>query len=146
MNFTIDASVVVSLARASEETHAASFDFLREVRRRNGNFFCPSLILAECSAAIARQTENPALAERMFSLIGALPNLSLIDIDSDIARRAAEIVISQRLKAADAIYVAVAESQHAVLITWDEELIEHGNGLLDVLTPIAWLEQQKTDD
>jgi predicted nucleic acid-binding protein len=146
LNFTIDASVIVSLARASEETHAASFEFLREVRRQDAKLFCPSIVLAECSATIARQTDNPSLAQRIFSLIEALPNLSLIDIDSAIARRAAAIVTDQHLKAYDAIYVAVAESQDAVLITWDAELIEHGNEVLDVITPVAWLEQQNNTD
>lgn len=138
--------MIVSLARASEETHASSFEFLREVRRRDGKLFCPSIVLAECSATIARQTDTPALAERIFSLIEALPNLSLIDIDSALARRAAEIVASQQLKASDAIYVAVAEAQDAVLVTWDAELIDYGNEVLDVITPVAWLEQQKIDD
>lgn len=143
MNFTIDASVIVSVARASEETHADSFEFLRHARQHDAKIFCPAFVLTECAAAIARQTDQPALAERMFSLIEALPNLMLIDIDSLLARRAAQIVVSQRLRAADAIYVAVAEMRDTVLVTWDTDMIERGNEIVMVVTPVAWLEQQK---
>jgi len=145
VNFTLDASVIVSLARASEETHAASFEFLREVRRRDEKIFCPTMMLAECAATVARQTDQPALARRMFSLIEALPNLTLVDLDTALARRAAEIVGEQRLKAADAIYVAVAEANDAVLITWYDEVIEHGNETVMAITPTAWLEQQRVE-
>lgn len=145
MNFILDASVIVSLARASEETHAMSFEFLREIRRRDEKICCPTIALAECAAAIARQTDDNALARRMFSLIEALPNLTLVDIDTSLARRAADIVVSQRLKAADAIYIAVAESRDAVLITWDTEVIERGNEIVMVITPTSWLEQQRVE-
>ena len=113
MNYTIDASVFVAAARAPEIHHAASLEFLRLVGGQTENLFCSTLVLAECSAAIARQTNRPILAERTVTLIERFPNLLLAPLDLPLARRAAQIAMTHRLRGADSIYVAVAETFNA---------------------------------
>jgi len=56
MNLTIDASVFVSAARPSEKQYPQSYWFLHKVK--GAKIFCPTLVLAECGAAIARQPET----------------------------------------------------------------------------------------
>jgi predicted nucleic acid-binding protein len=58
---TIDASVFVASARSDEPNYSQSRKFLREAR--SVEVYCPTLALAECAAAIARQTGDPALAK-----------------------------------------------------------------------------------
>jgi predicted nucleic acid-binding protein len=145
VSVTVDANVLVAAARASDVHHAASADFLRGVERQHELLFCPTLVLAECSAAIARQTDDPFLAERIEALIESFPNLALIALDITLARRAAHLARDYRLRGADSVYLAVAETLDAPLITWDGEILERGPADVPRLTPIEWLEQARTD-
>ncbi len=64
MNLTIDASVFVSAARPSEKLYSLSYRFLQKVKGLK--VFCPTLVLAECGAAIARpilRSKKAALKE-----------------------------------------------------------------------------------
>jgi hypothetical protein len=54
MNLTINASVFVSAARPSEKQYTLSYRFLHMMK--GSKIFCPTLMLAECGAAIARST------------------------------------------------------------------------------------------
>ena len=63
VKFTIDASVFVASARSDEPNYLISRDFLREAQTHE--VYCPSLVLVECAAAIARQTRDPSLAEEL---------------------------------------------------------------------------------
>jgi predicted nucleic acid-binding protein len=145
VSVSVDANVLVAAARASDVHHAASADFLRGVGRQHEPLFCPTLVLAECSAAIARQTNDPLLAERTEALIETLPNLALVPLDITLARRAAHPARDFRLRGADSVYLAVAETLGATLITWDGEVLARGPADVPRLTPIEWLEQARTD-
>jgi predicted nucleic acid-binding protein len=102
-------------------------------------------VLAECSAAIARQTDDPLLAERTEALIETLPNMALVPLDITLARHAAQLARDYRLRGADSVYLAVAETLGATLITWDGEVLGRGPADVPRLTPIKWLEQARTE-
>lgn len=143
MNYTIDASVFVAAARAPDVHHATSLQFLRQVEEQTANLFCPTLVLAECSAAIARQTDSPILAERTVVLIERLPRLLLVPLDVSLARRAAQIAMAYRLRGADAVYAAVAGAFNATLITWNTEMLQRSSAAVPTMIPLQWSEQMK---
>ncbi len=76
MRCTIDASVFVASARSDEPNYLLSRKFLKEARSME--IYCPTLALAECAAAIARQTNDPALAKELISIIEDFPGINLI--------------------------------------------------------------------
>lgn len=43
--------------------------------------YCPTLALAECAAAIARQTDDAYLARGLVSMIEDFPGIKLISLD-----------------------------------------------------------------
>ncbi|MBN1582878.1 MAG: type II toxin-antitoxin system VapC family toxin [Anaerolineae bacterium] len=139
MNITIDASVFVSSARTNETHYHASRQFLIQVQDQDAILFCPSLVLPECAAAIARPTGDAALGEELVALIEAMPGLQLVHLDSSLAHRAAEIATRHRLRGADAVYVAVAEALDAILITLDAEMLERGAVVVTTMTPTQFL-------
>lgn len=49
-----------------------------------------------------------------------------------------------RLRAADAIYLAVAVQEGTTLITWDDGMQKRGVNATTVLTPTEWLAQLST--
>jgi predicted nucleic acid-binding protein len=92
MRWTIDASVFVSSARSDESSYLISRNFLRSVQSLE--VYCPTLALAECAAAIARQTGNPSLAEELVAILEDFPGMNLIPLDLTLARKAAKKLLS----------------------------------------------------
>jgi predicted nucleic acid-binding protein len=135
MSYTIDASVFVAAARPAEAGHAASLELLEQVAHQGIPTTCPTLLLVECAAAIARATDDQALAEQSLDLIEVFPGLSLVPLSRDLMHRAAEIAIQHRLRGADAVYVAVAERVGDTLVSWDREMLERGRAVIPTATP-----------
>ncbi len=144
MNCTIDASVFVSAVRLEEDHYTVSREFLRQAQKEAVTVLCPTLVLPECAAAIARPTGDSTLAEELVVLIENYPGLRLVNIDPPLARRAAQIATTYRLRGADSIYVAVAETFNATLITWDAEMQQRGSAVVQTLTPTEWNKRQAT--
>jgi len=144
MNCAIDASVFVAAVRLEEEHYTASREFLQRARAEAVTVFCPTLVLPECAAAIARPTDDAALVKELIALIEGFPGLHLVALELPLARRAAQIAMAYRLRGADSVYVAVAETLNATLITWDAEMLQHGPTIVPTLTPREWVERQRT--
>jgi len=66
--------------------------------------------------------------------------MTQISLDLPLALRAAEIAIENRLRGADAVYVAVASDYDAILVSWDEEMLERCPESVLAMSPEAWLE------
>jgi predicted nucleic acid-binding protein len=78
------------------------------------------------------------LAEGILTLIDSLPNIQFADLDFLLAQQAALIARTQRLRGADAVYVAVAQVANATLITWDTEMLQRASAVVATLTPLQW--------
>ena len=79
---TIDANVFASARVRTEVQHPASDQFLNRLVQAAVNILCPTLIVPEVAAAIARPTGNAALANAVVSQIEVFPYLSLIRGDA----------------------------------------------------------------
>jgi predicted nucleic acid-binding protein len=69
-----------------------------------------------------------------------------VPLSLSLAIRSAEIAIENRLRGADAVYVAVAEYFDAILISWDEEMLRRSPDLLLTMTPDQWLDKYLRND
>mgnify|MGYP000850249548 CR=1 FL=1 len=102
---------------------------------QNYEIYCPTLVLAECAAAISRQTDDPSLAEELIGIIIDMPAINLIPLDLPLAIRASTMALKYRLRGADSVYVAVAAAYDAALITWDKEMLKRGSMVVETSTP-----------
>jgi predicted nucleic acid-binding protein len=143
MILTIDASVFVAAARPQESHYSVSRQFLRQARSQDVMVFCPTLVLPECAAAIARPTGDVALAEELVALIADFPGLRLVSLDPSLAHQAVQVATRHRLRGADSVYVAVANAANATLITWDDEMLDRGAGVVTTRTPQQWMSERK---
>ncbi|MBN1812730.1 MAG: PIN domain-containing protein [Anaerolineae bacterium] len=143
MILTIDASVFVAAARPQESHYSVSRQFLRQARLQDAMVFCPTLVLPECVAAIVRPTGDIALAEELVALIAGYPGLRLVNLDPPLAHQAAQVAIHHRLRGADSVYVAVASAANATLITWDDEILTRGAGIVTTRTPLQWMAERE---
>jgi predicted nucleic acid-binding protein len=139
MKLTVDASVFVAATRAEETHYLASREFLQQVQEQSADLFCPVLVLPECAAAIARATDDSALAEQLVVLVESFPNLRLVSLELLLARRAVGIAREHRLRGADSVYVAVAQAFDAALVTWDSEMLARSSDIVTTMTPSQWM-------
>jgi predicted nucleic acid-binding protein len=142
MSLVIDASVFVASARAAEVHYQASLDFLQRVEQLELAVYCPALVLAECSAAIARPTGDESLAREVTELVAGFPGMQLVPVTVLSARRGAELAAQHRLRGADALYVSTAELFDATLVSWDQEMVQRSAGVVATVTPEEWMASQ----
>jgi predicted nucleic acid-binding protein len=146
MNLTVDASVFVAAARVEEAHYSISRQFLRQARSLGATLVCPTLILPECAAAVARPTGDAVLAQELVDLVEGFPGLQLVPLEVHLAREAVQVATTHRLRGADSLYIAVAAAFQAALITWDTEMLERGSEVVDTSTPSDWIEALKMPD
>ncbi|NIV29569.1 MAG: PIN domain-containing protein [Anaerolineae bacterium] len=141
MNLTVDASVFVAASRADEVHYRASRQFLQQIQAQQCDLYCPTLVLPECAAAIARPTADARLAEELVLLIQGLPRLHLVPLDVTLAQHASQVARDHRIRGADSVYVSVAGIFDSKLVAWDAELLERGAGVVTTMTPLEWMEE-----
>jgi predicted nucleic acid-binding protein len=139
VSYTIDASVFVSDVVTAEIHHTDSQAFLNALRLRSEQVYCPTLLLVEAVAAIARPTGNIALAQSELGVIRHFPRMKLVNLTIARARRAAQLAAVHRLRGADAVYLAVAAEYGTTLITWVTEMLMRGASIVTTMTPADWL-------
>lgn len=133
--FTVDASVFVNAFNPHEAGHAASLEILSVIQRRGDPIIVPTLLVTEVASAVARANDDTAGALEYAEAITALPNLTLVTLTPALARQAADLAATHRLRGADAIYVAVALRYGTVLVTRDGEQRTRGTTAVTCRTP-----------
>ena len=132
---TIDASVFVSAFTPSEEAHQASNAFMREVRESGVPIIVPTLLIPEIAAAIGRGQGKPDLGYSFAIEVSQFPNVTLVNLDESLAKTAAEIAATYRLRGSDAVYAAVAKRFATELVTLDREQLERVKKVVQVRKP-----------
>lgn len=145
MSLTIDASVFISAALPSEVQFSDSDTFLNKIRLRPRVLHCPTLLIPEIAASLARRANNTGIGQNSVQWVTLFPGMSLISSDLARALQAAQLAAAYRLRGADAVYVAVAQEFGTTLITWDAEMLTRGARAVPVLTPSDWLAANPTN-
>ena len=122
--YTIDASVHVSALNPLEANSGSSREFLAQVQRGHIPLFCPTLLLVEVAAAVARAIDDARRATALVAELRGWPNLTLVLLDGALVDRAADLAATARLRGADAVYAAVAQQFGTTLVTLDRQQLE----------------------
>jgi predicted nucleic acid-binding protein len=125
--FTIDASVFVNAFNPHEEGHAESLAILTAIQERGDPVIVPTLLLPEIAAAVARASNDSDGALDYANATAGLSHLTLVTLTPTMARQAAELAATHRLRGADSIYVAVARRYGTTLVSRDEEQRSRGS-------------------
>lgn len=133
--YTIDASVFGNAVFVDEPGHVFSRDLLSTVQSDEVPLVLPSLVLPEVAALIARRTGSPDLADRFIGSLRALPNITWVSLTPKFAAVAARIASQQRLRGADAVYVAAALRYNSTLVTRDQEQLTRAPDGIRVTSP-----------
>lgn len=133
--FVIDASVFVADARPAEPFHADAHRLLETLTARRCHLYVPAIVLPEIAAAISRGAGDPALAREAVDLYRHWPGVRVRAADEALAALAAEVAAEYRIRGCDAIYVALAYVEEAVLITLDGQQRERTPATIRARTP-----------
>lgn len=131
----MDASVFVNAFNPHEAGHAASLEILSHIQRQGDPVIVPALLVTEVASAVARASDDTAGALNYVEALTALPHLTLIAVTPAVAREAADLAATHRLRGADAIYVAVALRYGTILVTRDGEQRARGAAVVTCQTP-----------
>ena len=137
--YTVDASVWVNGFDQREAGHATSRQLLEVLRTRMIPIFVPNLVLAEVAGAISRTRHDPVRAEAFATILGQLPNVTVVPLDAALGYRALTLAAQHALRGADAVYAAVAQQGGCTLISLDNEHLTRLGGIVVVRTPAAVL-------
>lgn len=133
--YCIDASVIIGSHLEKEPYHVQSKDFLIMIEKKGLKVFLPEIVIPEITSGIFRATKDENFTSQFTKNLRSISNFSFVSIDSRLADLASWIICKTNLKAADAIYVALALDYNLELITLDKEQLEKGKGLIKVRRP-----------
>jgi len=118
-----------------EEGHAESLAILAAMQHGDDPLIVPTLLLPEIASAVARASDDKAGALQYAHATAALPHLTLVSLTPTMARHAAELAATHRLRGVDAVYLAVARRYGTTLVSRDEEQRSRGSAVVTCQTP-----------
>lgn len=135
LRYTVDASVFVNAFNPHEESHVQSLQILSAIQERGDPVIVPTLLVPEIASAVARATNDTAGALQYAVAAAALPHLTLVSLTAAVAREAADLAATHRLRGADAVYVAVARRYGTTIVSRDDEQRMRGAAVVTCQTP-----------
>ena len=121
MKHVLDASVAVAALRSDERFHAAALAHCRPFFARRDDVVVPAIFDIEVTSALVRRGVDPADVAAMFRK--HLSSRKLVPIGPRVVRAVRGIVSATKLRAADALYVWVAQRDGVPLVTVDDEIL-----------------------
>lgn len=117
----LDASVFVSAISPSERHHESARKFWLE-QSDLLPFVVPSLFRTEVIAALARRGESDEFLDTIDAIVSGSA-FHTITVDSSLLDLATSVARQARLRAYDAVYVALASRRGETLCTLDSEIL-----------------------
>ncbi len=132
---TLDASVWIAACRPSEPGYQLSLDLMALIRTKDISLIEPAHLPIEVASALCRTGSNPGVSREYGLSLLELPQITVLPIDDRLIRRAVTLATDCKLRAADALYVAVAVCWGTHLVTLDHEQLKRVPPLVPTLTP-----------
>lgn len=128
----LDASVFVAAISPSEVHHAQARKFW-EGYPDDESFVVPALFRTEVIAALARRGESDEFLDTVDALVSG-PRFYAVPLDAALLDGATTVARQARLRAYDAVYVALASSRGDGLCTLDSEILHKARDVLPNLS------------
>ena len=131
----VDASVFVASVIRDEKYHAEAVAWLNRALAETATLDVPAIVLSEVAAAISRGQDDDELAKRTLNLLLSTDLIQIFAVTPELARRAAEIGLEQRIRGCDAVYVALAEQLGTELVSLDQQQLERATAVIPTRHP-----------
>jgi predicted nucleic acid-binding protein len=134
----IDASVWASRLMPQDVKHVASAAWVERYKESGGIITAPDFILVEIAAGLTRRTGQASLAKQSIRYLTYHGPVRIIPLERSLIQEAARLATDLRLKAGDAIYVALAWKTKSPLVSWDNEQLQRATSLIETHTPVSF--------
>ncbi|VAW32012.1 hypothetical protein MNBD_CHLOROFLEXI01-1945 [hydrothermal vent metagenome] len=131
----VDASLFVAAVSQDESHHDQAVAWLNHALEKTATIDVPAIVLSEVSAAISRGQDDNVLAQRALNLLLQTDLIQIFPVSEELAKRAAEIGIKQRIRGCDAVYVALAEKLGTELVSLDRQQLARGTAVVPTHQP-----------
>jgi predicted nucleic acid-binding protein len=98
--------VFVNAFNPHDPGHANSLAVLEDIHARSVPVILPAVVLPEVASAIARATDDGEGAIECAVAVAGLPHVTIVALTAAVAREAAQLAATHRLRGADAVCVA----------------------------------------
>ncbi len=133
--WTIDTSVFIRAFTPTDKNHAVCKKLLSLLEQEQSSLIEPILVLVEIAGTISREFRDSIKGRVFAEDLKANDAIRFIALDDDLAQLALEIAADQKLRGADAVYVATALRHGTNLISLDAEHLTRAKGIISVYTP-----------
>jgi predicted nucleic acid-binding protein len=133
--YTLDASIFTRTIDPTEPAHRDCLALLERLHAAATPIVVPTLVLAEVAGAVSRARRDAIRARVVAATLRALPHVTFVALDDELAQQAADLAADHHLRGADAVYVAVARQVNAILVTLDEEQRTRAAPLIPTRSP-----------
>lgn len=133
----VDASLLTSWFLMQDVNYPKSDLWFSRHLAAGGVLPIPEFALVELSASIVRQTQQPNLAKSIASSLYRRP-FEVRSLDRVLIASSIDIAADLRLKAGDALYVALAHQLGIPLVSWDKEQLQRASTLIETYTPDSY--------
>ncbi|MDZ4257649.1 MAG: PIN domain-containing protein [Gemmatimonadales bacterium] len=131
----IDASVWIAAVDPGDPERESAERFLVTVAGKLGQVVVPAIARVEVACALRRRFGAPEWSRAVVAALFSAPFIRESTLDPLLVQEAVMHGTDAGLRGMDALYVAVAAREAAVLVTLDRELLKCGGGV----TPESWI-------
>jgi predicted nucleic acid-binding protein len=133
----LDASVWVSRQIPGDGNHAPATAWVNGHLQAGGYFVEPAWLLAEVAAALARQisSQDAGLALALLGQLRRRRVMHFLPMNAALMRDTVDIAASYRLRAGDAVYVALARQLAIPLVSFDTDHLTRAGAIVTVIRP-----------
>ena len=129
-----DASLWISYLLPDDVHHQESRAWFHQLMA-DAELVEPTFLLVEITAGLSRRVTDYLMVERIVASVRSDPRLILVSMTDERMEAARKLAGQLRLRAGDAVYVALAAERAEPLVTWDREQRERSEGVIRVTTP-----------
>ena len=131
----VDASVVVAFLHKNDLNHQIANRWVSQLINSGGRFNAPTILLSEVTAPLARGHGLERLSKQIIDSLTSASYIELFPVTLPLAKQAASIAATHKIRGCDAIYVALAESLGQELITLDKQQRERAKDIIQAREP-----------
>ncbi len=130
----LDAAVWVSAAIPQEQQHASSRQWIDQYLVAGGVLVISEWFIVEVAAAIGRRV-SPLHGQSAYMRVYSLSQITIVPMSRQLMQDSAATAAALRLRAGDAVYVALAQGLGLPVISWDGEIAQRGGPRVVVFDP-----------
>lgn len=132
----VDASVFIAAAIGQEPDHKIALAFIELLASKADlTLDLPEITFVEVACGLGRRSGKPLESFQYAKSIELFEPLRIYTIDASLRQLAMHIGTYYRLRAADALYIALAQMAHTPLISLDTEQLTRAPRTVQVVSP-----------